>query len=176
MEGKAVKSIPKRKRPLDEKPLNVASNSSEAIGKKVSNFAERRFVLDGKNYHSVEGWYQGLKWPEKSKRAEIAKLAGPSAKRAGKGAPKLDHFIYQGEEYKFGSAEHHRLIKAAIRASLEQNPEIAEAFRLTYPRPIEHNTGRLEDPGTALPGSKFAQILEEIRLEFVHSAPHCRPK
>jgi hypothetical protein len=57
VEGKAVKSIPKRKRPLDEKPLNVASNSSEAIGKKLSNFAERRFVLDGKNYHSVEGWY-----------------------------------------------------------------------------------------------------------------------
>jgi hypothetical protein len=170
VEGKAVKSIPKRKRPLDKKPLNVASNSSEAIGKQLSNFAERRFVLDGKNYHSVEGWYQGLKWPEERKRAEIAKLAGPSAKRAGKGAPKLDHIIYQGEAYKFGSAEHHRLVKAAIRASLEQNPEIAEAFRLTYPRPIEHNTGRLENPGTALPGSKFAQILEEIRRELIHVA------
>ena len=41
-----------------------------------------------------------------------------------------------------------------------------EAFRLTYPRPIEHHTGRTEDPGTALPGSKFAQILEEIRQEL----------
>lgn len=170
VEGKAVKSIPKRKRPLDKKPLNVASNSCEAIGKMLSNFAERRFVLDGKNYHSVKGCYQGLKWPEKRKRAEIAKLAGPSAKRAGKGAPKLDHFIYQGEEYKFGSAEHHQLVKAAIRASLEQNPEIADAFRLTYPRPIEHDTGRLENPGTALPGSKFVQILEEIRQELIHAA------
>jgi predicted NAD-dependent protein-ADP-ribosyltransferase YbiA (DUF1768 family) len=148
----------------------VASNSSEAIGKMLSNFAERRFVLDGKNYHSVEGWYQGLKWPEKRKRAEIAKLAGPSAKRAGKGAPKLDHFIYQSEEYKFGSAEHHQLVKAAIRASLEQNPEIAEILRLTYPRPVEHDTGRLENPGTALPGSKFVQILEEIRQELFHAA------
>ena len=55
MDGKAVKSIPKRKRPLDKKPLNVASNSSEAIGKMLSNFAGRRFVLDGKNYHSVDG-------------------------------------------------------------------------------------------------------------------------
>jgi hypothetical protein len=98
VEGKAVKSIPKRKRPLDKKPLNVASNSSEAIGKMLSNFAERRFVLDGKNYHSVEGWYQGLKWPEKRKRAEIAKLAGPSAKRAGKGAPKLVYRLaYNGD-------------------------------------------------------------------------------
>ena len=118
----------------------------------------------------MEGWYQGLKWPEKRKRAEIAKLAGPSAKRAGKGAPKLDRFIYEGEEYKFGSPGHHELVKAAVRASLEQNPEIAEAFRLTYPRPIEHDTGRPEDPGTSLPGSKFAQILEEIRQELIHAA------
>src|ERR1700722_5725782 len=102
--------------PLDRKPLNVASNSSEMIGKKLSNFAERRFVLDGKHYRSVEGWYQGLKWPEKRKRAEIAKLAGSSAKKAGKGAPKLDHFVYEGAEYKFGSPGHHGLVKAAIRA------------------------------------------------------------
>ena len=170
VEGKAVKSFSKRKRPLERKPLNVASNASEAIGKKLSNFAERRFVLDGRHYHCVEGWYQGLKWPEKRKRAEIAKLAGPSAKRAGKGAPKLDRFIYEGEEYKFGSPGHHELVKAAVRASLEQNPEIAEAFRLTYPRPIEHDTGRPEDPGTSLTGSKFAQILEEIRQELIHAA------
>ncbi len=82
----------------------------------------------------------------------------------------LYHFIYQSEEYKFGSAEHHQLVKAAIRASLEQNPEIAETLRLTYPRPIEHDTGRLENPGTALPGSKFVQILEEIRQELIHAA------
>ena len=147
--------------PESQDALNVASNSSEVIGKKLSNFAERRFVLDGKHYRSVEGWYQGLKWPEKSKRAEIAKLVGPSAKRAGKGAPNVDCFIYEGKEFKFGSPGHHGLVKAAVRASLDQNPEIAEAFRLTYPRPIEHNTGRPEDPGTALPGSKFAEILED---------------
>jgi hypothetical protein len=150
--------------------LNVASNSTEVTGRKLSNFSERRFVLHGKQYRSVEGWYQGLKWPEKRKRAEIAKLAGPFAKRAGKGAPKLDHFIYKGKEYKFGSPGHHGLVKAAVRASLEQDPEIAKAFRLTYPRPIEHDTGRPEDPGTSLPNSKFAQILEEIRQELIQAA------
>ena len=104
--------------PESHDALNVASNSSEVIGKKLSNFAERRFVLDGKHYRSVEGWYQGLKWPEKNKRAEIAKLAGPSAKRVGKGAPNVDCFIYEGKEFKFGSPGHHGLVKAAVRASL----------------------------------------------------------
>jgi predicted NAD-dependent protein-ADP-ribosyltransferase YbiA (DUF1768 family) len=70
---------------FERKPLNVASNSSEAIGKKLSNFAERRFVLDGRRYHSVEGWYQGLKWPDKMKRAEIAKLRVNLQRELGRG-------------------------------------------------------------------------------------------
>jgi predicted NAD-dependent protein-ADP-ribosyltransferase YbiA (DUF1768 family) len=167
--GEAVESIPKRKIPPDKKPLNVASNGSEEIGRKLSNFADRPFVFHGKRYRSIEGWYQGLKWPDKKKRAEIAKLLGAAAKQAAKGAPKSEIFLYEGTEYTFGGLEHHALTKEAIRASLEQNPEIAEAFVLTHPRPIEHNTGREDKPGTALPGAKFAQMLEEIRSELLQA-------
>jgi predicted NAD-dependent protein-ADP-ribosyltransferase YbiA (DUF1768 family) len=151
------------------KPLNVASGSAEWIGKQLSNFAERRFVFHGRRYRSVEGWYQGLKWPEDTKRQEIAKLLGPLAKKASKGAPRTEQFHYNGKDYAFGSPEHHQLIKEAIRASLEQNPEIFDAFLQTDPRPFVHETGREEGPGTALPGSKFVQILEEIRREFIEA-------
>jgi hypothetical protein len=168
--GQAVESIPKRNLPLAERPLNVASNTVEEIGRKLSNFEERRFVLHGRNYHSVEGWYQGLKWPEEKKRREIARLSGARAKQAGKGAPAADDFLYEGETYRFGSPEHHRLIKTALRASLDQNPAVAEAFRQTHPRPIKHDTGRPEKPGSALPGSTFARLLEEIREEMVRDA------
>lgn len=150
-------------------PLNVASTATEEIGKMMSNFTQRRFVLDGKNYLSVEAFYQGLKWPDPKKRREIAKLSGPRAKTAGKGAPKSDGFTYEGREYKFGSTGHHELIKAAIRASLAQNPEAAEAFCLTHPRAIVHDTGHAENPGSALPGEKFAQILTELRQEFLEA-------
>ena len=169
-DGQAVRSMPRRKIPLAERPLNVASTAGEEIGQHLSNFAERPFILDGKRYYSVEAWYQGLKWPEAKKRSEIAKLAGAKAKQAGKGAPPSDHFLYGGTEYKFGSEEHHALVKKAIRASLEQSPEIARIFTLTHPRPIVHDTGREEKASTALPGSKFARILEEIRRELVDRA------
>lgn len=155
-------------------PLNVASTATEEIGKMMSNFTERRFVLDGKNYVSVEAFYQGLKWPDPKKRREIAKLSGPRAKTAGKGAPKAELFVYEGREYKSGSTEHHELIKAAIRASLAQNPEVAAAFCLTHPRPIIHDTGHAENRGTALPGARFAQILTELRQEFLDAG--CGPK
>jgi predicted NAD-dependent protein-ADP-ribosyltransferase YbiA (DUF1768 family) len=166
-DGKVVEHIPKSVMPIERKSLNVASCVSEGIGKKLSNFAERPFTFHGKAYASVEAWYQGLKWPEESKRAEVAGLSGVDAKRAGRGAPKSDTFNYEGKEVKFGSPEHHALVKEAIKASLEQNPTVKTAFVETHPRPILHQTGRPENPTTALPGSKFVKILEEIRQEFV---------
>jgi predicted NAD-dependent protein-ADP-ribosyltransferase YbiA (DUF1768 family) len=166
-DGKVVERIPKSVMPIERKSLNVASCASEGIGKELSNFAERPFTLHGKAYASVEAWYQGLKWPEESKREEVAGLSGVEAKRAGRGAPKSDTFNYEGKDVKFGSPEHHALVKEAIKASLEQNPTVKAAFVETHPRPILHQTGRPENPTTALPGSKFAKILEEIRQEFV---------
>jgi predicted NAD-dependent protein-ADP-ribosyltransferase YbiA (DUF1768 family) len=166
-EGQVVETTPKRTLPAHRRPLNVASSAHEEIGKQLSNFAARRFTLDGRSYASVEGWYQGLKWPERAKRAEIARLSGGAAKRAGGGAPKEASFVYEGRSYAFGSAEHHALIKAAIKASLAQNPEVKAAFIETHPRPIVHVLGRPEKAGTSLPGTKFARILEEIREEFV---------
>jgi predicted NAD-dependent protein-ADP-ribosyltransferase YbiA (DUF1768 family) len=166
-EGQVVETTPKKMQPAHSRLLNVASSAHEEIGKQLSNFAARRFTLDGHSYASIEAWYQGLKWPERAKRAEIARLSGSAAKRAGPGAPKASAFVYEGRTYIFGSAEHHALIKAAIRASLAQNPQVKAAFIETHPRPIVHDLGRPEHAGTSLPGTRFARILEEIREEFV---------
>lgn len=122
--------------------------------------------MDGRIYASIEGWYQGLKWPDAARRAEAAKLSGSRAKNAAKGAPKAAAFLYEGRTYAFGSEEHHALVKIAIRASLAQHAEVKAAFVATRPRPIVHDPGRKERAGTALPAAKFARILEEIREEF----------
>ncbi|HEY9758134.1 MAG TPA: hypothetical protein V6C97_23415 [Oculatellaceae cyanobacterium] len=166
VDGKVIETIPKNAMPPERKPLNVASCAPEDIGKALSNFSERPFTFRGRLYKSVEAWYQGLKWPDDAKRAEIADLSGVEAKRGGRGAPKSDTFVFDGKEYTFGSPEHHALVKDAIKASLEQNPEVRDDFLKTHPRPIIHQTGRPERPGTALPGSKFAKILEDVRQEL----------
>ncbi len=72
----------KADQPLETTPLNVASQGPDEIGRALPNFTPRRFVLDGRRYASVEGWYQGLKWPDKAKRTQIAKLTGSRAKDA----------------------------------------------------------------------------------------------
>jgi hypothetical protein len=169
-DGSVVESRIKSLIPLAEKPLNVASGAGEAIGKLLSNFAARPFEIDAKRYTSFEAFYQGLKWPDPAKRAEIASLYGKAAKLTARGAPKTKTFEYQGNTYCFGSEEHHHLIKRAIRESLEQNPEIRNAFVQTHPRPIEHKTGRRENPNSNFPGYVFTSILTELRFEFMRAA------
>lgn len=167
-DGQVIESRIKSLMPLDEKPLNVASGAREGIGKLLSNFAERPFVMDGKRYASVEAFYQGLKWNDSAKRAEVAGLSGKDAKYSARGAPRAETFEYDGDTYRFGSAEHHKLVQRAMRESLEQNPEIRDQFMATYPRPIEHKTGRPESPRSSFPGSTFTRILTELRAEFVN--------
>lgn len=165
-DGKVSETRIKSQIPLEEKPLNVASGAYEQIGKDLSNFADRPFTLDGRQYASVEAFYQGLKWPDAAKRAEVSVLTGKEAKFSAREAPKSQTFEYEGQTYKLGSPEHHQLMKRAIRESLEQNPEVMKDFLETYPRPIEHKTGRRENPRSAFPGSTFTRILSELRAEL----------
>lgn len=172
-DGEILEARIKRLIPHDEKPLNVASGAAEPIGKLLSNFAERPFVLDGRRYRSVEAFYQGLKWTDEDKRASIAQLFGKEAKFSARGAPKAADFEYDGCSYRFGSAEHHQLLKRAIRASIVQHPAIRDHLIETHPRPIEHKTGRPENPNSSFPGSAFTRILMELRTEFLGTAaPH----
>jgi predicted NAD-dependent protein-ADP-ribosyltransferase YbiA (DUF1768 family) len=158
------------KLPRSRRPLNVASMTPEEIGKWMSNFAPAPFTLDGVRYSCVEAFYVCLKFPDDpAMKARIRTMEGREAKRAGS-KQKTTMTRYRDAEFLLGSAEHHALIKRAIRAKLEQNAEIAQAFAATHPRPIIHDTGREDKPGTALPGKDFCRILTELRDELVRRA------
>lgn len=164
-EGERIERKPKP--PHRERPLNVASMSSEQIGKLMSNFAPTPFVLDGHRYSSVEAFYVSLKFSDDPKmQAAIRRMDGKEAKRAGSRS-KATRATHQGREFLLGSPEHHALIKRAIRAKLEQNPEVARAFAATHPRPIVHDTGRPERSTTTFPAAEFTRILTELRDELL---------
>jgi hypothetical protein len=151
----------------EEKPLNVASMSVEPIAKLLSNFAETPFVLDGVRYASVEGFYQSLRITDPVRRAQAAQLHGKEAKAAGRDFKNVTHGEYRGEVFELGGPRHHEIVKRALRAKLEQNPELARQFIETHPRPIIHNTGRPESKSTKYPGAVFSQTLMELRQELV---------
>jgi predicted NAD-dependent protein-ADP-ribosyltransferase YbiA (DUF1768 family) len=145
-------------------PLNVFSRSEEALGRQLSNFAHTPFKLDGVEYASVEAFYASLKMPE-SHRAAVRGLFGVEAKNAGRGY-NATRSRYNGQEFELGGEFHHELMKRAIRAKIEQNPALKEAFLATGNRPITHDTGAPERSSTRYPNEVFARTLTEVRTEL----------
>lgn len=152
--------------PIEERPVNVGSKSADATEAQMSNFEHAPFVLDGRQFASVEGFYVWLKWSgDPAKQAIAQTLSGSQAKSFGKPSTATTA-EYNGATIQLGSPEHHALIKRAIQAKLEHHPEIARNFVATYPRPIIHDLGYPENPATRLPAKDFSRILTELREDL----------
>jgi predicted NAD-dependent protein-ADP-ribosyltransferase YbiA (DUF1768 family) len=164
VDGTVVEHTPKRRLPPERRPLNIASGSAEDVGRLLSNLAPTPFVLDGRRYASVEAFYVGLKVLDPARRAALAGLDGKEARAAGRDSS-LTHTVYEGVAIELGSPAHHALIKRALRAKLEQHPDLRAAFVATRPRPLVHQTGRPERATTKLPAA-LVRLLEEVREEL----------
>jgi predicted NAD-dependent protein-ADP-ribosyltransferase YbiA (DUF1768 family) len=120
----------------------------------LSNFAATPFTLRGKRYASVEGFWQmmlypegpsdprakapGIAWPHT--REEIAGMTAFAAKDAGTAAEenmsrmRIDWVTFEGKRFPYRSktkGAHYRLILEAMRAKLEQNPQVGEILLST---------------------------------------------
>jgi predicted NAD-dependent protein-ADP-ribosyltransferase YbiA (DUF1768 family) len=151
----------------------------------LSNFAPTPFVLDGKRYASVEGFWQMMLYPEgtrderardkgvtwKYTREQVAQMTDFEANAAGILAEEnmktlgIDWCTYQGKRFPYRSqipGEHYRLIVAAMRAKLEQNPEVRRILLATGDlilRPDHH--GEENSP----PEWKYNEIWMQLRSE-----------
>lgn len=151
--------------PEDEacrKPINISSRSPMPL-KLASNFAHTPFVLDDQEYASVEGFWQGLKFPQPADRLRLASLQGDEARDAGSLAPAADVFPYAGRRVRTGTFEHWQLMERACLAKFEQNPAARDALLSTGHRPITH---RVEPDSRNIPGAIMAEIWMRIREHF----------
>jgi hypothetical protein len=150
----------------DTNPLNVWSRSDEPIGRLMCNFAHTPFVLDRVEFASVEGFWTWLLLDNASRKREKARrLWGVRAKWL---SPKTKptHVAYDGASIPVGTNTHLALMKRAIRAKLQQHPEIAAEFVATRPRLIVHAI-----EGDNRKHERFCRILTELRDEFASSRP-----
>ena len=132
--------------PQEAKPGEVILSKRNELGI-LSNFAATPFVLEGKRYASVEGFWQMMLYPEgadderekdkrvtwKFTREQVAEMTAFDAKSAGTLAEEnmktlgIDWCTYNGEKFPYRAAtpgRHYHLILAAMRAKLEQNAEV----------------------------------------------------
>ncbi|MGC9947658.1 MAG: NADAR family protein [Bryobacteraceae bacterium] len=134
--------------PQAARPGEVILSKRNELGI-LSNFAATPFTFRGKRYASVEGFWQTMLYPEgphdprakargiawRHTRGEVARMTAFEAKDAGTLAeanmPKMgiDWVTFEGRRMPYRSrekGEHYRLIVAAMRAKLEQNPKVRD--------------------------------------------------
>jgi predicted NAD-dependent protein-ADP-ribosyltransferase YbiA (DUF1768 family) len=145
--------------------LNVSSGSSDWRCYALSNFPCFPFELDGAIFVSVEGFIQGIKFPEEyPQRWEAFNLWGKKAKLIGEDARRANVW-WKGSQIPYGSTEHHLLIGRAIAAKFHCNSGARFALASTGNAKLVHNVGP-ESPHTSLPADIFCKILTDLRSQL----------
>jgi predicted NAD-dependent protein-ADP-ribosyltransferase YbiA (DUF1768 family) len=139
--------------PQAAKPGQVILSKRNELGV-LSNFAATPFTYRGQRYASVEGFWQMMLYPENAAdpraqtpgivwphtRAQVAQMIAFEAKDAGTAAEdnmrklKIGWVTFEGKHIEYRSqkkADHYRLIVEAMRAKLEQNPQVRETLLKT---------------------------------------------
>ena len=121
----------------------------------MSNFAATPFTLKNKQYASIEGFWQSLKYPESEqderhkitnkwpfKRTDVEQMTAFEAMKAGKKANELmikyhiTWVSFAGEKIEFKTSpkdieKHYHIIEMATRAKIDQNPEVKKVLLQT---------------------------------------------
>jgi len=142
--------------------INITSRSPAPLNL-ISNFAATPFILDEQYYASVEGFWQGLKFPNADDRRRLAGMAGSEAKDAGYYAPAADHIAYLGQDARVGTWDHWQLMERACSAKFEQNAAAREALLSTGKRPLVHQT---KPDSRTIPGVIMADIWMRLRGRY----------
>jgi hypothetical protein len=152
----------------------------------LSNFAPTPFEFHGKRYASLEGFWQMMKYPENPRdprstipglewaytRDQVAQLTSFAAKHAGDMADTnmakmgITWVTFEGERMEYRPAVpglHYKLIVAATREKVRQNPEVRRVLLSTgnlVLKPDHH-----QEPN-APAAWRYYKILTQIRTEL----------
>jgi predicted NAD-dependent protein-ADP-ribosyltransferase YbiA (DUF1768 family) len=151
----------------------------------LSNFAATPFTFRGKRYASLEGFWQMLKYPESDDdprarfsglrwtctREQVAQMTAFEAKRAGDlGSENMKRMgitwvTFEGKQMEYRPAapgEHYRLIVAATREKISQNPEVKRILLATGNLVLKPDHHQEPDAPAAW---RYCEILMQIRTE-----------
>lgn len=133
----------------------------------LSNFAPHKFVIDGVECNSMEGFLQGLKFSNPDMQAHVCTLVGKKAKFAGKKKKWWrDQTLYwKGEPIKRDSKAYQDLLDRAY-GELAKNDGFRRALMATGNATLTHSMGRKKINETVLTITEFCGRLTRIRSEL----------
>jgi predicted NAD-dependent protein-ADP-ribosyltransferase YbiA (DUF1768 family) len=164
----------------------------------LSNFSATPFVLRGKRYPSVEGFWQMMLYPDpllkgdprakakgvvwKHTREQVSQMTAFKAKEAGflgeANMEKLgiDWVSFEGRKMKYRSqipGEHYELIVEAMNAKVEQNPEVKRVLLQTGDLVLkpDHHSEKNASPEWDY-FRIYMKIREELKVRQEGAGPH----
>ena len=171
--------------PQEAGPGEVILSKRNELGL-LSNFAPTPFTFHGKRYASLEGFWQAMKYPEDADdpraklpgltwaftRAQVEQLSSFEANKAGAlGEDNMkkmgigwvsfegNHFDYRPKE----PGEHYRIIVAAMREKLAQNPEVKKILLATGDLVLKPDHHQEPDSPAAW---RYFEIWMQLRTEL----------
>ncbi|MCB0394939.1 MAG: NADAR family protein [Bdellovibrionales bacterium] len=172
--------------PQDAGPGEVILSKRNELGI-LSNFAPTAFKFEGKQYASLEGFWQMMKYPEGPKdarlkdksiqwpytRDQVAQMTAFDAKKAGSVASKnmeklgINWVTYKGRKMDYRVIEkgtHYDLIKRAMGEKLAQNQDVKNILLQTGDLLLRPDH-KQDDPTP--PAWKYHEIWMEYRAELL---------
>lgn len=130
----------------------------------LSNFAPHRFVIDGIECASMEGFLQALKFKNPEMQKVVCKLTGKTAKFKGKKKNwwREQKLYWQGQEIDRHSQVYQNLLDRAFEA-LAQNSDFQKALLATGNSTLTHSIGKNDETKTVLTQREFISRLIKIR-------------
>lgn len=141
-------------------PLNIVYDKTPEPFNLISNLAPTPFFMDGAHYASVEGFWQGLKFPDDNDRTRIGGLDRHSARKSGEKAKKVDLIVYSGHDIRVGTYDHWQLMERACRAKFLQHQPARQALIDTGTRLLTHKVAR---DSRTIPGVIMADVWMRLR-------------
>jgi predicted NAD-dependent protein-ADP-ribosyltransferase YbiA (DUF1768 family) len=171
--------------PQAAKPGEVILSKRNELGI-LSNFAPTPFTLHGQRYASVEGFWQMMLYPEDATdprarfpgivwmhtRGEVAQMTAFDAKNAGTLGEEnmkkmgIDWVTFERRRMRYRSMEkrdHYRIVVAAMRAKLEQNPKVKQILLSTGTLVLRPDHYQEQNPPAEW---EYFQIWMELRSEL----------
>lgn len=144
--------------------MNIGSGSGYPSNA-LSNFSPHKFILDGVDIASMEGFLQSLKFENVDMQKHVCTLVGIKAKFKGKRKKwwKKQELYWQGKVYKRASEDYIFLIKRAYMTMVIQNKGFRLALIASGDCTFTHTIGKNKIEETVLTEKEFCKCLYEAR-------------
>lgn len=141
---------------------------NKGLGRALSNFYPYRFVFEGVECGSMEGWLQSLKFSALDEQGAVAALVGYDAYKIGQNGNdwrETQTLWWNGVPYPRLSKEYHALVERAYDACFDNNVGFQKSLLETGTKALTHVIGSHDPTKSVLTEWEYIYNIYRLRAK-----------